>query len=323
MVVTFPVGERDRSIFAEELGDLATVTFLDGLADEQRLDVLRHADVLLTWLWDREIRPDERAALAKVRFIQQVNAGVDTFPFGDVPASATIAGNVGAYSEPIAEHALAMALAAAKRLLPRHAEMSRGEFHSFVPNRMLDGLVFGIIGFGGIGRATAHLARAFGARIHALNTSGRTDEDVEFAGTLADLDTVLAAADVVIVALPLTRDTRGLIGARELGLMKPDAIIVNVARAAIVDEGALFQHLKGHPDFFAGLDVWWNEPGPTGGFRTNFPFFELPNVIGSPHNSAIVPGVLEGAARRAAANVARYLRGEETKGVMRREDYMD
>src|SRR5207247_10692489 len=114
--------------------------------------------------------------------------------------------------------------------------------------------------------------------------------------------------------------TRGPIGARELGLMKPDAILVNVARGAIVDEGALYEHLRTSPEFRAGLDVWWHEPAD-GGFRTDHPFFELPNFLGSPHNSAIVPGVLETAARRAAENVGRYLRGEPFTGLMRREDY--
>jgi phosphoglycerate dehydrogenase-like enzyme len=323
VVVTFPVGEGDRSLFTDELGPDTDVRFLDGLDDEARVGTLREADVLVTWLWEREIHREELDAVSEVQFVQLVSAGVDSLPFDQVPAAAVVAGNVGAYAEPIAEHAIALALAGAKRLLPRHREMARGEFHSFIPNQMLEGMVFGILGFGGIGRATARLARAFGGSIHALNTSGRTQESVEFAGTLDDLDRVLAAADVLVIAFPLTRRTRGLIGERELGLMKPAAILVNVARAAIVDEGALYEHLRTHPDFFAGLDVWWSEPGPGSEFRTEEPFLELPNVIGSPHNSAIVPGVLERAAKRAVSNVVRYLRGDEPAGVMRREDYVE
>jgi phosphoglycerate dehydrogenase-like enzyme len=110
--------------------------------------------------------------------------------------------------------------------------------------------------------------------------------------------------------------------------MKPDAILVNVARGAIVEEGALYEHLRAHPEFGAGVDAWWREPhdqasGAPGGFRPDFPFFDLPNFLGSPHNSAIVPGFHLMAARWAAENVLRYLEGRSFMGVVHREDYED
>jgi phosphoglycerate dehydrogenase-like enzyme len=186
----------------------------------------------------------------------------------------------------------------------------------------LDGAVCAILGLGGIGRATARLMRAFGARIHAVNSSGRTGEPVEFIGTLRDLDQVLAGADVLVIALPLTNATRGLIGARELSLMKPAAILVNVGRAAIVDERALYEHLRGQPDFCAGIDAWWHEPGPGTEFSTGYPFFDLPNLLGSPHNSGVTDGALHVGVRMAAENVRRFLSGEAVTGVTRREDYL-
>ncbi len=104
--------------------------------------------------------------------------------------------------------------------------------------------------------------------------------------------------------------------------MKPDAILVNVARGAILDEEALYTHLKSHPTFLAGVDTWWEEPLRGGPFRMRYPFLELPNVLGSPHNSALVPEVVGGAATQSAENVRRFLKGEQVIGVVRREDYL-
>jgi phosphoglycerate dehydrogenase-like enzyme len=136
------------------------------------------------------------------------------------------------------------------------------------------------------------------------------------------LDAILATADIVVITLPLNRDTHGLIGARELSLMKPDAILINVARAAIVDEDALYDHLVRNPGFSAGLDVWWQEPGRSGAFTTRRPFLNLSNVIGSPHNSAATPGSLVTAAREAAGNLARAIRGETVQHLINRADYV-
>ena len=95
-----------------------------------------------------------------------------------------------------------------------------------------------------------------------------------------------------------------------------------MARGAIIDQRALYEHLSTHPQFSAGIDTWWDEPTGDAPFRTGYPFFDLPNVIGSPHNSSIVPGTMHSAARLAAGNVRRYLRGEHVTGVVRRADYV-
>jgi glycerate dehydrogenase len=222
----------------------------------------------------------------------------------------------------MAEHVLAMALALAKRLPQTHESMRHGEFDQLTPNRAIRGSLVGILGFGGIGQASARLFRALGARIHAIDRAGRTDQRVDRIGTLDDLDALLGSADILVVSIPLTRATRGLIGRRELSLMQPDAILVNVARAAIVDEDALYEHLQDNPAFSAGIDAWWQEPHGSGSFATRQPFLDLPNVLGSPHNSAITADSLAAAAREAAANVARHLRGEPARHLVDRSDYV-
>ena len=125
-----------------------------------------------------------------------------------------------------------------------------------------------------------------------------------------------------MISLPLTRATKGLIGKKELAMMKSDAILINVARGAIIDEEALYIHAKNHPAFSVGIDTWWEEPLRGGAFRMRYPFLELPNVLGSPHNSALVSHVIADAARQAAENVARFLKKKSVKGIVSREDYL-
>ena len=321
VAVSYPVDGELTTVNTDVLGDSATVRFLAGLAPDAQLDVLRQASALIGWQLGRELPDGGLAGAASLGFIQLLSAGLDSVDFAIIPDQVAVAGNVGAYAGPIAEHVMAMTLSLAKHLQIEHAALARGQFDRPAPSLTLRGAVCVILGFGGIGQATARLMRPFGARIHAVNHSGRTAEPVDWVGTLADLDQVLAAADVLVISLPLTTGTRGLIGARELGLMKPDAILINVARGAIVDEQALYEHLAASPRFSAGLDAWWDEPRGGGAFHTNYPFFELPNVLGSPHNSGDVPGIEAFAARRAAENVRRFLHGETVTGVARRADY--
>jgi phosphoglycerate dehydrogenase-like enzyme len=321
VAVSYPVDGELTAVNTDVLDDTATVRFLAGLGEDAQLAGLRQASALIGWQLGRELPAGGLASAPGLGLIQLLSAGLDSVDFAAIPDHITVAGNVGAYAAPIAEHVMAMTLSLAKHLQIEHAALARGQFDRPAPSRTLHGAVCGILGFGGIGQATARLMRAFGARVHAVNSSGRTPEPVDWAGTLADLDQVLAVADVLVISLPLTDGTRGLIGARELGVMKPDATLVNVARGAIVDEQALYAHLAANPRFSAAIDAWWDEPRGGGQFHTNYPFFELPNVLGSPHNSGDVPGIEEFAARRAAENVRRFLRGEPVSGVARRADY--
>lgn len=322
IVVTFHPIQGQQAFLTELLGESATLTFLTELNPVQREQALEEATILLAWNFPREIRPQEYALLRRVLFIQLLSAGADHMPFANLSPRIIVAGNPGAYAAPMAEHVLAMTLALAKHLLVQQQKLKEGQFDQLTPNRMLSGMTAGILGYGGIGRATAKLMRAFGMRIYAINTSGTSPEPADFLGTLRDLERVLRESDVVVLSLPLTQATRGLIGERELGWMKPDAILINVARGALLDEEALFNHVKSHLDFLLGIDAWWTEPFLAGQFRMEYPFLDLPNVLGSPHNSGVVPGVLMSASRQAAENVQRFLNGEQVVGIARREDYL-
>lgn len=322
IVVTFDAPPEQKALLLEVLGSEASLTFFKELPSAQRERALQEANMLLSWNFPREISPQAYPLLQQVSFIQLLSAGADHMPFADLPPHILVASNPGAYAVPMAEHVVAMTLALAKRLLVENQKLRNGEFDQFTPNRALSGMTAGILGFGGIGRATARLMRAFGMRIHAINQSGTSTEPADFLGTLDDLERVLRQSDVVVISLPLTKATRGLIGEKELEWMKPDAILVNVARGAIIDEEALYNHAKNHPGFLVGIDAWWTEPFMHGSFRMEYPFLELPNVLGSPHNSAVVPHVLVDATRQAAENAKHFLKGEKVMGIAQREDYL-
>ena len=311
LVVTFPQEAKGRPFITDALQGAADVVYLADIDDDAtRASVLRNATALLARNTATDLRPHEPALLDGVKLIQFINAGVDFVPLAVFPPHVPIASNGGAYAEPMAEHALAMVLAAAKRLIPEHEALKRGAFNQGRRNRSLAGGVCGILGFGGIGVAMARLVRALGMKVHAINRRGASEEPTDWIGTPANLDTMLAACDVLVISTPLTPSTKNWIGARELGLMKPDAILANLARGEIVDEAALFAHLQANPKFFACIDAWWIEPVRHGMFRMDYPFLTLPNVIGSPHNSASVPGTGETGLRRAVANIRRALDGE-------------
>jgi phosphoglycerate dehydrogenase-like enzyme len=109
---------------------------------------------------------------------------------------------------------------------------------------------------------------------------------------------------------------------KELGWMKKDAILINVGRGDVINQKALYEHLKANPDFRAGIDTWWSEPVGQEAFNLAYPFFDLSNIIGSPHIADHVPGSMTNAIRRALENVKNYLMGNEMRGVLRREDYL-
>ena len=310
LVVAFALSRKRKAIVADALAGASAVVYLTELDETARAEALRNTGVLLTFNTSKELRPGEAKLLDGARLIQFMIGGVDFIPLGELPERVPVATNGGGYAESMAEHALAMALAAAKRLVLEHENVKRGQFNQFTRNRMLAGRVCGIFGFGGIGAAAARLMQGIGMRVHAINRRGRTDQPVDWIGTPERLNELLEAADVLLISAPLTRATSGLIGAAELRRMKDAAILINLARGEIVQERALYEHLVTHPNFTACIDAWWVEPVRHGEFRIDQPFLDLPNVIASPHNSAQGDGAHDISLRRAVENCRRALAGE-------------
>lgn len=197
---------------------------------------------------------------------------------------------------PAAELALALMLAAVKRIVPHDRDLRGGDWRRrYRPpeTTTLAGRQVLVLGYGAIGRRVARACQALGMTVSAIRRSqGAPDSDQVAALYPPDaLRELLPDAQVLFLCLPLTPETAGLIGPEELGLMPLDACLVNVGRGPLVDERALFECLRGHPLFCAGLDVWYRYPrseqerGNT--VPSSYPFHELENVVLSPHRGGL------------------------------------
>jgi phosphoglycerate dehydrogenase-like enzyme len=323
IIVTYEPDAEEREIYGNLLEDLSQVHYLKDAPKSNRSQLLNAADIVIALSFSpKEIDPAEISLLQNARFIQLIYAGADNIPFEFIPEDIILASNVGAFAGPIAEHVLALTLALAKKIVPKNKQLQEGQFDRSGFNQEIRGGVCGIIGFGGNGKEIAKIMQAMGMQIYGINRSGKTDLPVDFIGTAEDLRKVLKYSDVVVATTPLTRETRDLIAEKELGWMKKDAILINVGRGDVINQKALYEHLKANPDFRAGIDTWWSEPVGQEAFNLAYPFFDLSNIIGSPHIADHVPGSIPNATRRALENVKNYLMGNEMRGVLRREDYL-
>lgn len=210
-------------------------------------------------------------------------------------------------AQSVAEHALALTFALAKAIPLADAATRSGDtaFKYRVPLRELDGATFGVVGLGAIGQATTRLARGIGMRVLAFS---RGQPDAVFAACGAErapsLEALLADSDVVSLHLPLNTSTRGLIGARELGLMKRSAFLVNTARGGLVDQDALVEALETGEIAGAGLDVFPVEPLPV-----TSPLASLANLVLSPHLAGSTTEAMGRMAVAAARQVVDVLAG--------------
>jgi phosphoglycerate dehydrogenase-like enzyme len=266
---------------------------------------------------------DDIRSMKKLRLIQTMTAGVDSVPFELIPEQVQVCGNVGAYAEEVAEHAVSLILSLAKNLVLRYGELRQGIFDQRPTNVFLKGKELGVVGAGRIGQEIARIGKSFGMTTFGINSTGRLVDFFDRIGNMDALNDLLSHSDVVVLALPLTVKTLNLINESNIVLTKEDCIFINVGRGPVVNEKALFDHLSSHQSFKAGVDVWWRYPTSKGSrFAQDFPFFDLPNFLGSPHNADAIPESHEHAIRNAVDNIMRYTKREPLTGLAKREDYL-
>ena len=268
-------------------------------------------EAVLTGVPSRELPALRPELLPRVRFVQRVFTGLDGFPFALFPPETRFAGNVGAYAVPVSELALTLVLALAKSLVPDHQSALAGERGPLDRRRIsLKGRRALILGYGAIGRELAPKFRALGMSVDGLSRSGEKDAALDRLYRPSERLEALRGADVVVNVLPLTRETRGFVGAPELEAMGPRAILVNVGRAATVDPEALVAHLRKNPGFHVGEEVWWDEPGGFGRFTPTASLADFPGSLGTPHVGGFVEDAYDHALASACTNLARFFRGE-------------
>ena len=296
------------------------VIWLEDLDAAARREAILRSDAMLAALLTVELSPEEKQLLGGLEMLQTMSAGVDQIDFSALPEGVKLYSNTGGWARGMAEHALAMAMACTRMLRPQTEALKNGKFDIYgYPMRLISQCRTLIVGFGGIGREAARLFKALGGSIEAVGRSAPQSELLDRGWAMADLDEALKGADIVLLTLPCTSETRNMIDARRLSLMMDDATIVNVARAGLIDRDALEAHLKAHPRFFAALDVWWKERSawPSDGDS----LLALPNVIGTAHNSYTSPTAAAEAAESALDNIVAFLEDRPLKGRVRREEY--
>jgi phosphoglycerate dehydrogenase-like enzyme len=272
---------------------------------------------------ERQLDDFDSKTTPRLRFVQRIYTGLDGFAFDRFPAPIQVAGNVGGYGPFVAEHAVALALSAARALVPSNRQVAEGRLRPALPTSTLRGKTALVLGYGAIGREIAVRLSGFGVRVIGLNRSGRMGPGVAAMFPADRLEEALGEADLIFDVRPLTRASSGSLGPGEFARMRPEAIFVNVGRAGTVQEEALYRHLVEHPGFRAAMDPWWDEGFEDGRLGQRFPWTDLPNFSGTPHSAAGAPEARTYALDRALENLARFFRGEAPLHLAVREEYSD
>lgn len=279
------------------------------------LKEVAEADALWSVLAD-SINREVFEAGTKLKIVANMAVGYNNIDLESAKEYDVIVTNTpGVLTETTADLAFALLLATARKLISAENEIRKGNWTSWAPMRFtgmdVGGATLGIIGMGRIGEAVARRAKGFDMQVLYHNRNRKPDAEAEYGLEFRELDTLLKEADFVIILAPFTPETAGMIGARELDLMKNTGVLINVARGGIVDEAALYDALKNGTIWAAGLDVFEKEPIPL-----DHPLLTLPNVTVLPHiGSASIKTRLAMMNLNAQA-ITDVLEGRKPKGIV-------
>ena len=306
---------KDDEIFIEQLRSrFPNVTFEAGGSNEEQLAQVVDAEVYHGW-------PKREVFLAakKLQWLHVPGTGIDDGIFGtpELSDSDVIITNCrGPHAPPMADHVMGMILTIAHRLREQWKDQQNHYWNTDKYHNLLElnGRTIGILAAGDIGSQIAKRAHGFGMNVYAVDkhpdvvkerNNGNLPEGIDHLWNLNKLDEMLEISDWFVIAAPLTPETRGIIDKRRVGLMKDGSYFILISRGGIADEQAVIEALKSGKLAGAAIDSFVTEPLPI-----DSPFWDMENVIVSPHASALTPEMWDGRRKIFEENLRRYLANE-------------
>ena len=322
VLVTEPIMGRFAEVLTRSGGSPHRWTFAFDPAEAER--AAGSAEVLVC----SSASPSLLKRMPRLRLLHVTGAGYDRIPLDALPGDVQLA-NTFHHGRAIAEHVVMVSMMLLRRVLAAERDMRSGVWRNVIvtPDHPFGGLLagrtMGVLGFGEIGSEVARLATALGMEVRTVrrNPAAPLPEglDVAWVGAEDQLHELLAASDVVVVTVPLSDATRGMLDAAALAAMKPTGLLVNVARGPVVDEKALHTALSEGTIAGAALDVWWRNPrDPDQPPPSYLDFTDFDNVVLTPHQSGHTAEVFAGRARDITDNVDALAEGRPLRNVVRR-----
>jgi phosphoglycerate dehydrogenase-like enzyme len=315
-VITLLVTGDPKAPYLKGLDKLPADTRIIVSADPAKLaEAAPEADVILNGEFkDPQLLKKTFPLATRLRWVHNLSAGVEHVLSPEIVASPVpLTNGRGVFRRPLAEWAVGAMLYFQYDYRRLIRQQEQGVWADFDIEE-LGGDTIGIVGYGEIGRAVAERAKPFGCKIIALrrkpeNSAG--DPLVDRAYSPAQIDEMLAECDFVVAAAPMTPETRGLIGPKQIAVLKTSAIVINIGRGPVIDEPALITALQTNKIRGAALDVFTVEPLPAG-----HAFYKMPNVLLSPHSADHTAGWRELAFQCFLDNFARFRKGEPLENVV-------
>ncbi len=279
--------------------------------------ILETADAVISG----PVSEEELLDAKNLKMIQVPYAGVDEFDLNLVMEErGIILANVHGNALSVAEHAFGLMLSLAKGIVRNDRDLRNGYWHGWMsrePNLEMEGKTVCIIGLGNIGKGVARFAKAFGMKVVGVKKNPEKIDDVDSVFSSGDIDKAVENADFIVVAVPVTQETKGFINKQLLDKMR-GKFLVNVARGTVVDEKALFVALKNGILKGAAIDTWWVYPNSPYEFAypSHYPFWLLDNVILSSHTAGYSDGSIRKNWTEAVRNVMRFFSGKPVENLI-------